>query len=228
MDLSIIMPVFNEKATIIQAVRRALDAELPVEKVEVIVVDDGSTDGTLELLRAEPWPERVRIIELGTNSGKGSAVRAGADEARGTFLAVLDADLEYHPDDFADLLTPLIDGELDAAVGTRVWQAHSAFSYWYVTGNRLINTAANILYNAYLSDFGCCLKVIRTDLFRSLDLREPGFGFDAELVARLLRRRSRIYEVPVRYRARGREEGKKITTRDGMRILVVFVRCRLR
>jgi dolichol-phosphate hexosyltransferase len=111
--------------------------------------------------------------------------------------------------------------------GTRMWQAHSAYSYWYVIGNRAINQTANLLYNVWLSDCMAGLKVVSTELLRSLRLREDGFAFEAELVARLLRRKARIYEVPVRYRARTREEGKKLRARDGLAMLATFVRCRL-
>jgi dolichol-phosphate hexosyltransferase len=227
MDLSIVMPAYNEEDLIVEALKRALDLDLPVVDFEVIVVDDGSRDRTLELLRSQEWPPNVKIIELGENRGKGCAVRAGAEQAAGTYLAVLDADFEYDPRDYIKMIPPLREG-MDAVIGTRVWQAHSAYGYWYVMGNRFINTVCNVLYNAWLSDFGAGLKVLPTATFRSLDLKEPGFGFDAELVARLLRRKAKIYEVPVYYRARTREEGKKITPLDGLKILGVFIRCRLR
>lgn len=228
MELSILMPVFNEKSTIVAAVKRALDAGLPVDSVELVVVDDGSTDGTLEELRAHGWPPEVKIVELGSNRGKGYAVRQGAKHATGEYLAVLDADFEYDPGDFAKMIPALRQDDVDAVIGTRLWQAHTAFGYWYVLGNKGINTVCNALYNTYLSDFGACLKMVPAALFRELDLRENGFGFDAELVARLLRRKAKIYEVPVHYRARTREEGKKIHALDGMRILGVFLRCRVR
>jgi glycosyltransferase involved in cell wall biosynthesis len=228
MELSVVMPVYNEETTIVEAVRRALDADVGTLDREIIVVDDGSRDRTLERFKAESWPPEVQLVELGANHGKGYAVRQGAQYARGTYLAVLDADFEYSATDYAKLLPPLRDDGMDAAIGTRIWQAHSAFGYWYVMGNRGINTVCNVLFNSWLSDFGAGPKMLRTDLFRSLDLRENGFGFDAELVARLLKAKRRIYEVPVYYRARTREEGKKITAMDGVRILGVFFRVRLR
>jgi hypothetical protein len=155
-------------------------------------------------------------------------MRTGLEQARGRFTAVLDADLEYDVNDYALMLPPLLDGSMDAVLGTRHWQSHSAYSYWYVKGNQFINTAANVLYNVYLSDCMVGLKVARTELMQDLGLKEDGFGFDAEWVARLLRRKARIMEVPVRYRARGRAEGKKLNTWDGLRMLRVFVRCRFR
>ena len=228
MDLSIIIPAYNEEATVVAAVQAALDAKLPVGSREVIVVENGSTDGTRAVLRAHAWPPEVSVIEVERNRGKGHGMRVGIEAAKGQFSAVLDADLEYDPNDYALMLPPLQDGVMDAVLGTRHWQSHSAYSYWYVKGNQFINTTANVLYNVYLSDCMVGMKVVRTDLLRSLALREDGFGFDAEVVARLLRRRARIMEVPVHYRARGRAEGKKLTTRDGVRMLRVFFRCRVR
>lgn len=227
MDLSIIMPAYNEEETILQAVRTALAAKLPVDAREVMVIENGSTDRTREVLRSEAWPPEVRIIELDTNRGKGGAVRLGVEHATGTYMAVLDADLEYDPEDFGRMLPGLTDLGMDAVLGTRHWQAHSAYSYWYVQGNRAVNMMANVLYNVWLSDCMVGMKMMRTDLFRSLDLRENGFGFDAEVVARLLRRDARIYEVPVLYRARRRAEGKKLTAKDGFVMLRVFLRCRV-
>ena len=228
MNLSIIVPVYNEEATIVEAVSRAVKADLPVDSREVIVVDDCSRDRTREILRSHAWPPEVMVIELEANHGKGYAIRKGVERATGTYIAILDADTEYDPRDFAEMIHILREEEMDAVIGTRVWRAHSAYGYWYVMGNRAINTVCNILYNTWLSDFGACLKVLPRELFQSLQLRENGFGFDAELVARLLRRRAGIYEIPIRYRARSRAQGKKINALDGVRILGVFIRCRLR
>jgi glycosyltransferase involved in cell wall biosynthesis len=225
MDLSIVMPAFNEEATILEAVKSALDAELPVDGREVIVVENGSRDRTRELLRSQDWPKDVKIVEVDVNRGKGGAVRLGVEHAEGTYVAVLDADLEYDPNDYGQMLPPLREG-FDAVLGTRYWQSHSAFGYWYVVGNKAISTAANMMFNSYLSDCMVGMKVLPTELFRSLELREDGFGFDAEVVARLLRRKARIYEVPVHYRARSREEGKKLRATDGLRMLKVFLKCR--
>ena len=228
MDLSIIMPVYNERATILAAIDDVLQTEFPVAERELIVIDDGSTDGTLEELRSRGESEDLRIVECPVNRGKGAAMRAGVDVARGRTVALFDADREYDPADIAKMLPQLDDDHTDAVFGTRMWQAHSAYSYWYVVGNRIINTTANVLFNAWLSD--CCAgtKVMPTDLFRELSLREDGFAIEAEMTGRLLRRGARIYEVPITYRARGRGEGKKIYARDGLRILMTFVRCRVR
>ncbi len=226
MHLSIVMPAYNEEATILDAVQAALDADLPVAAREIVVVENGSTDGTRKLLRAQDWPPEVRVLELDVNRGKGGAVRYALEHVAGDFVAILDADLEYDPNDYTRMIKILEENNCDAVVGTRLFQAHTAYSYWWVMGNRAINTAANVIYNVWLSDCMVGMKLVRTDLFRSLDLRENGFGFDAEIIARLLRRKVRIYEVPVQYRARMREEGKKLRASDGLRMLRVFVRCR--
>jgi glycosyltransferase involved in cell wall biosynthesis len=225
-DLSILMPAYNEQATVAEAIDRVLAAELPVKERELIVIENGSTDRTREVLSERDLPQEVRVLELDRNVGKGGAVRHGLERARGTYTAILDADLEYDPADIGRLLEPLVSGEAQAAIGTRVFQAHSAYGFWYVVGGRTISTAASMLYDTWLSDILNCLKAMPTDVMRSLDLRRSGFEIDAEIPARLLRAGVGIYEVPVTYKARSRGEGKKLTAADGMRILGTLVRCR--
>lgn len=225
-ELSLIIPAFNEEATIEDAIEDALSTDLPVDGREIVVVENGSTDRTREIIRSRTWSDEVHVIELDVNQGKGGAVRAGLEAVNGSYVGLFDADGEYDASDFGDMLPPLREQGMDAVFGTRAWQAHSAYSYWYVIGNRAINQAANILYNVWLSDCMIGMKLIPTDRFRSLDLREDGFAFEAEVVARLLRGKARIYEVPVRYAARSREEGKKLVAKDGVAMLRTFVRCR--
>jgi len=220
------MPAYNEEATIERAIERVLEAELPVD-YEVIVVENGSVDGTRAVLTGREWPSHVRVVTVEVNRGKGAGVRRALQEARGEYSVILDADLEYNPEEIGALLEPFDDGHVGAVIGTRIFQSHSAYGFWYVVGNRAINLTANLLYNAWISDILNCLKVMPTELFRSLDLRENGFGIDAEIPARLLRRGVVIYEVPVTYRARRREEGKKLTTMDGLRVLRTLLRCRV-
>lgn len=226
-DLSILMSAYNEEAVIERAIERALGAEYPVGRVELVVVENGSTDGTRAVLRSHEWPESVSVVYVDRNKGKGAGIRAALAHARGTYCAILDADLEYEPNEIGALLTPLLDGKADAVIGTRVFQAHSAYGFWYVMGNRVINLAANVLYDAWISDVLNCFKVMRTDLFRSLRLTADGFGIDAEIPARLLRARKKIYEVPVTYSARSREEGKKLSARDGFIVFMTLLRCRI-
>ena len=224
-ELSVLMPVYNERATIERAIQSVLDAA-PTDSYELIVVDDGSNDGTAEFLRKRSWPATVRVLFSDRNGGKGTAIRTALREARGTFSAVFDADLEYSPADIPTMLEPLRDGE-QAVFGARGFRSHSAYSFWYVVGNRFVTFVANLLYNSWVSDIMTGQKAISTELFRSLDLREPGFGIEPEITARLLRRGIRIYEVPVQYRARRREEGKKLTARDGLHVVRTLLRCRI-
>jgi glycosyltransferase involved in cell wall biosynthesis len=225
--LTILMPVFNERATVARAIERVLAVELPTRLAELLVVDDGSTDGSRELLAQTSWPEPVRVVRRERNGGKGAAVRTGLTHATGELVAIFDADLEYDPADLPALLAPLLSGETNVVFGARGFRSHSAYGFWYVLGNRAVTLAGNVLYNAWLSDVMCCLKVVRTDLMRSLELRESGFAIEPEIAARLLRAGERIYEVPVAYRARTREEGKKLTALDGVRVLATLLRCRV-
>lgn len=224
--LSILMPAFNERATIEAAIADALAAELPVER-QLVVVDDGSTDGTATLLREGTWPDAAKVVFHDRNRGKGAALRTALEHATGEFAAVLDADLEYRAADLAPMVEPLLAGEANVVFGTRAWHAHSSYGFWYVMGNKAVTFATNLLYNCWISDVMTCHKAMRTEVFRSLPLRERGFGIEPEIAARVLRTGERIYEVPISYRARSREEGKKLTALDGLRVLRTLVRCRI-
>lgn len=226
-SLSILMPVFNERATVEAAIDDALTAPLPVESRELVLVDDGSTDGTRELLASREWPGNVKVVHHERNLGKGAAVRTALGHATGEFAAILDADLEYRAADLADVLEPLVSGEANVVFGTRAWTSQSSFSFWYVVGNKAVTFATNVLYNCWISDVMTCHKAMRTALFRSLPLRERGFAIEPEIAARVLRSGERIHEVPIHYRARSREAGKKLTTMDGVRVLRTLLRCRL-
>jgi len=221
------MPVYNELATVERAIADALESELPVESRQLVLVDDGSTDGTRELLASREWGDNVTVVMHDKNQGKGAALRTGLQSATGEFSAVLDADLEYEAASLVDVLGPLLDGRANVVFGTRAWTSHSAFSFWYVMGNKAVTLATNVLYNSWISDVMTCHKAMRTDLFRSLKLRERGFAIEPEIAARVLRSGERIYEVPVSYQARSREEGKKLTSLDGLRVLRTLLRCRL-
>ena len=225
--LSILVPVFNERRTIEEAIEQIRSAALPVERRELVVVDDGSTDGTREWLTAQHWGADVRLVLHERNRGKGAAVRTALAEATGRYATVMDADLEYDPANIAPMLEPLLAGDVEAVYGVRGFQSHSAYSFWYVVGNKVVTFALNLLYNSWLSDMMTCHKVLRTQHFRSLSLREHGFGIEAEITARLVRAGVRIYEVPVSYQARSREDGKKLTAADGLRVLRTLVRCRV-
>jgi glycosyltransferase involved in cell wall biosynthesis len=220
------MPVFNERLRLERAIDAVLAAEIS-DDFELIIVDDGSTDGTRDILRDGVWPENVRVLFHERNRGKGAALRTALVEARGTYTTIMDADLEYDPADIPALLAHLRNGDSTAVFGTRGFQSHSAYSFWYVVGNRAVTFAANFVYNSWISDMMTGQKAMHTDLFRSLKLRERGFAIEAEITARLLRAGVRIYEVPIVYNARSREEGKKLTSLDGLRVLRTLIRCRI-
>jgi dolichol-phosphate hexosyltransferase len=224
--LSILMPVYNEAATLEAAIEDALAADLPVER-ELVIVDDGSGDGSADLLDGGNWPKNVKVVHHERNLGKGAAVRTALQHATGEFAAILDADLEYRAADLAPVVAPLLEGEATVVFGTRAWASHTAYSFWYVVGNKAVTLATNVLYDCYISDVMTCHKAMRTELFRSLPLRERGFGIEPEIAARVLRAGERIYEVPIEYRARTRDEGKKLTAVDGLRVLRTLVRCRI-
>ena len=222
--LSVLMPVFNEQETVERAIASVLEADLP--DLELIVVDDGSTDGTGAILDGGTWDRRVRLLRHERNQGKGAAVRTALADARGRWSAIFDADLEYEPEDMRQLLEPLEDGRARACFGVRAFDGYASHSFLYVMGNRSVTLAANVLFNVYLRDIMTCHKALDTELFRSLPLSARGFDIEPEIVARLVVRKERIFEVPVRYRARAHEEGKKLTSKDGLRVLRMLLRCR--
>jgi glycosyltransferase involved in cell wall biosynthesis len=225
--LSILMPVYNEFDTIETAVKDVLNVEYPCD-VELVVVDDGSTDGTRDLYPNLGSHERLRVHLHPYNKGKGAAIRTAAGLASGDYVIMCDADLEYAPSDIPALLRPIIAGEAEIVYGTRVFGSHNAYSYLYVLGNKAVTTAANVLFNCYISDLETCFKVLPRELYHELDIRSAGFGMEAEITGKLLRRGVRPYEVPVTYRARTREAGKKLTWRDGVNALAILVRQRVR
>lgn len=227
MKLSVLMPVYNEARTVELAAKRLLDVAFPCD-VELVVVDDGSTDGTAEKVEAlRATDDRVVVAHHPANRGKGAAVRTAADHATGDYLLVYDADLEYPPEQIPKLLEPVLAGETDVVYGTRVFGGTSAYTYWYVLGNRGVTTAANILFNAYITDLSTCFKLLPLPLYRELRIKEDGFGADPELTAKLLKRGIRPFEIPITYRSRTRAEGKKITWRHGFEALWVLLRVRL-
>ncbi|MEV0713365.1 glycosyltransferase family 2 protein [Asanoa sp. NPDC050611] len=226
MKLSILMPVYNEEERIAEALKQALAVEYPCE-IEMVVVNDGSRDGTQSILDAAD-DSRLRVITHPRNAGKGAAIKTAVDNAEGDYMVILDADLEYDPMDIPRLLAPVLDGRAKVVYGNRTFGSHSAYSFWYVMGNKAVTTAANVLFNSYIGDLETCFKLLPVSLYRSLDVKSRGFGMEAEVTGKLLRRKIRPYEVPISYRARGREEGKKITWKDGVEALWILGRERAR
>ncbi|MEU8253973.1 glycosyltransferase family 2 protein [Micromonospora inaquosa] len=226
MQLSILMPVYNEAERVAEALKQAFAVQYPCE-IEIVVVDDGSTDETAEIL-GRMDDERLRVVTHRRNAGKGAAIKTAVDSARGEYMVILDADLEYDPQDIPKLLAPVLEGHATVVYGNRTFGSHSAYSFWYVVGNRGVTTAANVLFNSYIGDVETCFKLMPVELYRSLNIRSRGFGMEAEVTGKLLRRQIRPYDVPITYRARGRAEGKKITWRDGIEALWILGRERAR
>jgi dolichol-phosphate hexosyltransferase len=221
--LSILMPVYNEYATITSAIKEVLDVDFPCE-VELVVVDDGSADGTRELYPSFESDPRVSIHLHKRNQGKGAAIRTAAAVATGDYVIMCDADLEYSPAQIPTLLAPVLAGDAEVVYGTRTFGSHNSYSYLYVLGNKAVTTFANVLFNCYISDLETCFKLMPANLYRELGVRETGFGMEAEVTGKLLRRGIRPYEVPISYKARSREAGKKLTWRDGAEAMWILLR----
>lgn len=222
-QLTIIMPVYNEGPTL----KNALDvlAETDVGTTyELLIVDDGSVDGAVD----EVSGPSIRVIKHERNRGKGAALRTGIGAARGSLITVLDADLEYNPADYRDMLEAIETKQATVVYGTRSFGSHSAFSFWYVLGNRFLGFWASFLYNTWLSDIETCFKMAPAEVWRSLNLRSDGFGIEAEATGKFLKRGHRIYEVPITYTARSREEGKKLKWTDGVVALALLTWIRIR
>lgn len=230
MKLSIVIPVYNERTLIPQIIERVMAAPLPKGlTMEIVVVDDCSTDGTREWLSQHVASRAdVMLCLQERNAGKGAALRTGFAAATGDLVLVQDADLEYDPAEYPQLLTPLLDGRADVVFGTRfLGQTHRVLYYWHAVGNWLLTTLSNMLSNVNLSDMECCYKVFRTDVLRRITLVENRFGFEPEITAKVARLRCRIYEVAVSYSGRTYAEGKKIGWRDGLSALRCIVRYNL-
>lgn len=225
MRLSVVMPVLDEERTLRLALNRLLHTDLPCP-LEVIVVDDGSTDGTWELLTAfQREYGSVVLCRHERNRGKGAAVLTGLDVATGTHALVFDADLEYDPEDIRRLLQPVLDGRASTVYGTRLFGRDTVYqSFWFALGNRATTLAANVLYDAAISDLHTCLKLLPLPLLRSLDLDEQGFGLDTQITARMLLSGVRPYEVSISYNSRTREEGKKIGWKHGLESIAILRR----
>ena len=227
MKLSVVIPVFNERDTIEQIVN-AVRASL-VEDIEIIIVDDASTDGTQKILQEKIAPLAAKIILQQENLGKGAALRAGFVAATGDIILVQDADLEYNPADYPTLLEPIISGKADAVFGSRFMggHPHRVLYFWHMVGNHFLTLLSNMFTNLNLTDLETCYKAFRADIIKNLELRENRFGFEPEVTAKLAKARCRIYEVGISYNGRTYSEGKKVNWKDGFRAIYAIVRYNL-
>jgi glycosyltransferase involved in cell wall biosynthesis len=224
--LSVVVPVYNEKSTLSELLSRVERAE-PADK-EIVVVDDGSTDGSRDLLAAYEERPGYQVIYQESNRGKGAAVRRGFAAARGRVVVVQDADLEYDPAEYLKLIEPIESGLADAVFGSRfLGGPHRVLYFWHYQGNRLVTLLSNALTNLNLSDMETCYKAIRRETLEKLKLKSDRFGFEPEITAKLARAGARIYEVPISYHGRTYAEGKKITWRDGLAAVYWILRYRV-
>jgi glycosyltransferase involved in cell wall biosynthesis len=222
--LSVLIPIYNEEHAL-PALLDAVDSRPEVS--ELVIVDDGSTDRTWEILAERTFRAPAKLIRHETNSGKGSAIRTAIASATSDLALIQDADMEYDPSDYPALLSPFERPGVTVVFGSRSFSSHSAYSFWFVMGNKFVTLWTNLLFNSYISDMETCYKLMPLEVWRSLDLRANRFDIEPEITAKLLRAGHRIYEVPISYVARSREEGKKLTWRDGVTALAVLTRIRL-
>lgn len=220
--LSVVMPAYNERTTIEEIVRRVLAVPL---RIELIVVDDGSTDGTTEMLDGLRRELGFTLLRQ-ANAGKGAALRRGFAAVTGDLVVVQDADLEYSPEEYPELIELICEGKADVVYGSRFLGRHRAFLFTHYLGNRVVTLATNILYNTMLTDMETCYKAMRVEVLRSMTLHSSGFGIEPELTAKIFKRGYRVYEIPITYAGRGYDQGKKITWTAGFTALWVLLKYR--
>jgi glycosyltransferase involved in cell wall biosynthesis len=221
--LSVVMPVYNERATVEEIIDRVLAVPL---RIELIAVDDGSTDGSREILERLSQERVFRVLHQERNRGKGAAVRKGITDATGDVIVVQDADLEYSPEEYPDLLDLIVKGKADAVYGSRFIGRHRCFLFTHYLANLFLNLVTNVLYNTTMTDMETCFKAVRADVLKDLNLQSDRFGIEPEITAKLFKRGARVYEVPITYEGRDYGEGKKITWRDGFPALWTLLKYR--
>ena len=224
MKLSIVIPIYNEEKTLLTILEKVRAQKWDKE---IILVDDGSTDGTREILNNLDYPE-VRVFLHEENQGKGAALRTGFEKAAGDIIIIQDADLEYNPDEYGILIQPILDDWADVVYGSRFMGGpHRVLYFWHYCGNKLLTLLTNILFNINLNDMETCYKVFRKEALEGVEITSNRFGFEPEITAKMVKSNQRIYEVPISYFGRTYEEGKKITWKDGITAIYTLVRFRL-
>jgi glycosyltransferase involved in cell wall biosynthesis len=221
--LSVVMPVYNERATVEEIVGRVLAVPL---RIELVAVDDASTDGTRDVLQQLARERGFKLLLQERNGGKGSAVRRGIAEAGGDVIVVQDADLEYSPEEYPELIDLIVRGKADAVFGSRFIGRHRCHLFTHYLANLFLNLVTNVLYNTTMTDMETCFKAVRAELLKSLDLKSDRFGIEPEITAKLFKRGARVYEVPITYEGRDYSEGKKISWKDGFPALWTLVKYR--
>jgi glycosyltransferase involved in cell wall biosynthesis len=221
--LSVVMPAYNERETVEEIIRRVLAVPL---KKELIVVDDCSTDGTRDLLQRLQRDLGFTLLLQPRNAGKGAALRAGFAQVHGEIAVVQDADLEYSPEEYPQLIELICTGRADVVYGSRFLGRHRVFLFVHYMGNRLLTLLTNVLYNTMLTDMETCFKAMHVDVLRSMTLKSNRFGIEPEITAKIFKRGFRVYEIPITYDGRGYEDGKKITWRDGVVAMWTLIKYR--
>ncbi|MGE0131039.1 MAG: glycosyltransferase family 2 protein [Blastocatellales bacterium] len=226
--LSILMPVYNEASTIHEIIKRVEAADLGAVSKELIIVDDASKDGTREILDDLRKDAGCRVYFHAQNMGKGAALRTALTYASGDIIIIQDADLEYDPTEYAELIKPILEGRADVVYGSRLSGAKvaRAFNFWHYIGNKMLTFITNVLYNSILSDMETCYKVFRADVIKNLQIRSNRFDFEPEITAKILKRKHKLYEMPISYYGRDFSEGKKITWRDGFAAIWALIKYR--
>lgn len=224
--LSIIVPVYNEEKTLLPLLRKVQSVKLFGLKKQILIVNDGSTDGTGELLKKLKVPGGM-ILQHENNRGKGAAIRTAIPHTRGDIVIIQDADLEYDPNDYKTVLAPIMDGDADVVYGSRFLGVHRAFMFLHYVGNKFLTLLTNMLFDTVLTDMETCYKAFKGEIIRSLKLRSNRFDFEPEVTAKVLKGGYKLFEVPISYHGRDFEEGKKITWRDGLVALYCLIRYKI-